>query len=219
MERIRVEISSIHQHFIGNVHCPGTWKSPGRECVPSWNLTDSGCVPVHYVWIPMTAAHNWWLFFYPQPYCHLTQTFHWWTISKRHSCERHMDIDKFITAITLDKCVCLHRLKDSTVSSWAHGGRKQIPGCLAAGRAATSALCLRLGYYIIKFGLGCCFLRDYGSIWLLEQVPACEIEVLSWLPLSLSISFREFIENQHRLACQRLMNWCYDLGPKDAGEL
>lgn len=37
--------------------------------------------------------------------------------------------------------------------------------------------------------------------------------------LSLSISFREFIENQDTLACQRLMNWCYDLGPKDAGEL
>lgn len=37
--------------------------------------------------------------------------------------------------------------------------------------------------------------------------------------LSLSIKFREFIENQDRLACQPLMNWCYDLGPKDAGGL
>lgn len=27
-----------------------------------------------------------------------------------------MDSDKFITAITLDKCVCLHHLKDSTIS-------------------------------------------------------------------------------------------------------
>lgn len=27
-----------------------------------------------------------------------------------------MDSDKFITVITLDKCVCLRRLKDSSIS-------------------------------------------------------------------------------------------------------
>lgn len=59
--------------------------------------------------------------------------------------------------------------------------------------SAVSALWFRLCYYIIKFGLGSCFLRDYVSICCLNMC-----QPVKWGSFhEHRIRFREFIENQN----------------------
>lgn len=92
---------------------------------------------------------------------------------------------------------------------WEWSGRTQrIEG------SAVSALWFRLCYYIIKFGLGSCFLRDY-------------VAYVAWTCASLwngppfheyCIRFRVYGKSE-LVWCQQLMNWCYDLGPNDGSVL
>lgn len=94
-----------------------------KKCTPHWNRQKSrkrfdaavkpdgfGCVTLHYITDSYDCGTQV-VTLYPNPRCHFTLTSHWWPASKRSPCETHMDSDKFITVITLDKCVYLHRLK------------------------------------------------------------------------------------------------------------